>query len=475
MYDKTIEAGIIMLLIYMPLAFGGVLDGSVFLMEITVGLMMLVWLAKMFSQRRRVLLTPGTNAAHYRLRLIVPSFLLPLLAFCALVVFQMIPLPTALLRFVSPAAYHFYADAASAIQVEVPHALTVSMSRHATETGFHTLMAYTGVFFLIVNNLRSPRQIKRLMYTIAAVGVVEAFYGLLDYLSGGQQIFLHHHTHSFGLSGSFVNKNHFAGYLELAIPLLLSLLVFQLEERRQMTAKKRFRFLSEKFMKVVLIGFLSALTIGALLLSGSRGGLLSFAAGMLFFTALAYSRRIIRKRAPLILLVLLTAFVAAILLGHGSISSRLQTLADLDSDFSFQLRRKIWNDTFSMFRASPIFGTGLGSFPHIYPQSQSFPSDLRIDHAENDYLQLLTETGAIGAFLVLCILALFLHSTIRAWMQRQARWAIIFTIGGLSGLSCLLLHSFIDFNLHLPSNAFSFTVIAALSSVSAHSHRRTPK
>ncbi|MCP4396079.1 MAG: hypothetical protein GY801_02040 [bacterium] len=475
MYDKIIEAGIIILLIYTPLAFGGVLQGSVALMEILVGLLLLVWLAKLFSRRRHFSYKPGIDAEHYHLRLISPSFLLPLCFLIALVVFQLIPLPGFLLRIVSPSSYQLYAEASGNLHIDLPGFLPLSVCVHATETELFKLLTYVCVFLLCVNNIRSPQQVKHIVYVIIAVGLFESLYGLLEYFSGRHQIFFYKKTSSLTVSGTFVNKNHFAGYLEMVIPLTFSLLFIRLEERSQTGSKKILRIFDDKYMKVALVGFLLAIMMIALLLSGSRGGVVSFAGGMLCLMTLAYNRHVLRKRVLIILLLVLIALGLAVSLGHELITTRLQTLTNLEAEISFQLRREIWKDTLSMFHDFPIFGAGLGTFSRIYPQYQSFPSDLRVEYTENDYLQLLAETGVLGGILVGCIIALFFYTTLKAWKHRQARWSIVFTAGGISALAGMLLHSFIDFNLHMPSNAFLFTVIAALSSVASHSQRRTPK
>ena len=475
MHDKIIEAGIILLLIYTPLAFGAVFEGSIALMEIGVGLLLFVWFAKLFYKRRHFGYKPGIDIEQYHLRLIRPSFFLPLLLFVALVIFQLLPLPGFLLRIISPASYRVYAEAATAIHTEIPRFLPISVYRHATEMEFSRLLAYIGLFFLIVNNLRSPRQVKRLIYVIIGIGLFESLYGLLEYFSGRHQIFFYKKANSLSVSGTFVNKNHFAGYLEMVIPLAYSVLFIRLEERSQTSSKKILRFFEEKYMKASLLGFLVAIMMIALLLSGSRGGVVSFAGGMLCLMALTYNRHLLRKRAFIILLIIVLAFGLAAALSYELIATRMQSLGELESDISFQLRRNIWNDTFSMFRDYPFFGAGFGALSSIYPQYQTFSSDLRVDYTENDYLQLLAETGMSGVILVFCIIFFFYYSTIKAWKNRQARWSVIFTAGGLSGISSLLLHSFIDFNLHLPSNALLFTVITALSSVAAHSQRRTPK
>ena len=233
---------------------------------------------------------------------------------------QIIPLPGFLLRMISPSSYRLYADAAATIHVELPNFLPISVCSHATETELYKLLAYIGLFFLIVNNLRSPRQVKRLVYVIIAIGLFESLYGVLEYFSGRHQIFFYKKS-SLTVSGTFVNKNHFAGYLEMVIPLTFSLLFIRLEERNQGASKTLLRFFDDKYMKAVLVGFLLAIMISALVLTGSRGGVVSFAGGMLCLTVLAYNRHVLRKRALIIVLLVLLALGLAVLLGHELIAT----------------------------------------------------------------------------------------------------------------------------------------------------------
>jgi O-antigen ligase len=325
----------------------------------------------------------------------------------------------------------------------------------------------------MINNIRSPRQIRRIIYVIVAIGLFESLYGMLEYFSGRQHIFFYKKSTSFSVSGTFVNKNHFAGYMEMVIPLTFSILFVRLEERSQTSSKKLVRFFQEKYMKVLLLSFLLAIMIAAILLSGSRGGVVSFIGGILCLIILAYNRRLLRKRAVIVLLLFVISLGAAILIGYDLITTRLHTLTQLETELSFQLRRDIWKDTFSMFHDFLVFGSGLGTFSHIYPQYQSFVSELTIEYTENDYLQMLAETGIVGMIFVVCTGGIFFYTGLKAWKQRHSRWSIIVTAGGMSALVSLLVHSCIDFNLHIPSNSLLFSVIAALTYVTAHSQRRS--
>jgi O-antigen ligase len=354
----------------------------------------------------------------------------------------------------------------------LPAFLPLTVCSQATEMELYRFLAYFAVFLLIINNIRSPRQIRRIVFIIIAVGLFESLYGLIEYFSGRYQIFFYK-KQSFSVSGTFVNKNHFAGYMEMVIPLTFGVLFSRLEERSHVPLKKIVRLFDEKYMKVVLVSFLLFVMICAELLSGSRGGVVSFACGMLCLVILAYNRRLLRKWALAVLILVIVSVGITVLLGYDLIVARLQTLIQLETELSFQLRLGVWRNTISMFRDFPIFGSGFGTFSHIFPQYQTFVSDLTFFYAENDYLQVLAETGIIGIILVICVGITFFYTTLKAWKQRHSRWSIVMVAGGVSALFSIVVHSSIDFNLHIPSNALLFSVIAALSYVAAHSHRRS--
>ena len=477
MCEKIIEIGIILLLIYTPLAFGGVAQGSVALMELVIGLLMLVWLAKLAAQRQTLRSQHSQNShtrkKSFQLVVFTPSFFLLIGLFVLLIFLQIFPFPTSLIAWLSPASYTLYTQAAIAIGRELPAFLPLTVCSQATEMALYQLLAYLALFLLMINTIRSPRQIRRIVFVIVAVGCFEAFYGLFEYFSGRHHIFWYQKQSSLTVSGTFVNKNHFAGYMEMAIPLMFSVLFSRLGETRQTASKHIVRFLDEKYMKALLVSFLLFVMIGALLLSGSRGGIVSFAGGMACLLSLAYHRRLLRKWTVLILILLLIAVGIALPIGWDLILSRFHTLTDFATEQSFLFRRDVWIGTIDMFRDFPVFGTGLGTFAHIFPKYQIAPSDITFFYTENDYLQMLAETGILGTALVLGTGVIFFATTLRAWKKRQSRWSIILVTGGISAISSLLIHCCIDFNLHIPSNALLFCVIAAITYIAAHSYRHS--
>ena len=126
-------------------------------------------------------------------------------------------------------------------------------------------------------------------------------------------------------------------------------------------------------------------------------------------------------------------------------------------------RKKVASDSLQMLRDHPLSGVGLGSFETAYPRYQSFPSDLWIDHAHNDYVEAVAETGLLGAALILSALALFLRLAFRDWGNGPPSEGSWIRLGAALGCCGMLVHSFFDFNLHIPANAAWFAVLAGLA------------
>jgi len=163
-----------------------------------------------------------------------------------------------------------------------------------------------------------------------------------------------------------------------------------------------------------------------------------------------------------------TLFAGVMLFAYvdpGWVAKKLGSVAYVDSTWAewAGMRKSMTLDSLRMWRDHPVLGVGLGNFETAYPRYQSFPSDLWIDHAHNDYAEAVAETGLVGALLILSALALFLRLAFRDWghpFRSQASWI---RLGAAIGCCGLLVHSFLDFNLHIPANAAWVAVLAGIA------------
>jgi O-antigen ligase len=122
----------------------------------------------------------------------------------------------------------------------------------------------------------------------------------------------------------------------------------------------------------------------------------------------------------------------------------------------------------------PLTGTGLGTLEAVFPRYETLYDGTIVNHAHNDYVEVLAETGAIGGLICACFLALFFGAARRRIAEAMNPLDLALHIGALSACCALLAHSLVDFNLHIPSNALLFLMQAALAT-SATSARVTHK
>ena len=260
--------------------------------------------------------------------------------------------------------------------------------------------------------------------------------------------------------GPYVNRNHYAGLMEMLIPLTASY------------AFSRVGSHIPSWMRASAV----LLPIASVLLSGSRGGLVALGVetalvAILFLTlpvqevGFANRRRGQRNAMAWFGTVAMAAVALFFWINPGGFSTRLWTVASAKQyhEVTATDRVAVAHDSVRMLKDHPWFGVGLGSFETIYPQYQSLPSNLTWDHAHNDYLEAASETGLIGVALIVSALALFLRLALRELqLDGEPGWI---QLGATLGCCGLLVHSLVDFNLHVPANAAWFAFCAALATL----------
>jgi O-antigen ligase len=272
------------------------------------------------------------------------------------------------------------------------------------------------------------------------------------------------------VAGTFISRNYFAGYLLMVIPLSIGYLLSRRENQVLRFRGWRHR-LASMHGKSLLIGFGIVVMILGLLFSASRMGIASllFSCGLtsLLLRNVQGERR--ASRVPVVVLVL--ALLWAGWIGLDAVISRFFTSAD-----DFKLRWMTWVDTFRILKDFPLFGSGLGTFAMVFPIYRSFHLAQMTNHAENDFLQLASEVGLVGAGLLLILLVAFFYKAVSGVrsLPGDDRYRYI-GIGGLVGIVALMAHSLVEANIQIPANAFLFTfilgIVLRLPDISRSNHR----
>jgi O-antigen ligase len=330
---------------------------------------------------------------------------------------------------------------------------------HATESGALLYCAYAVFAFMASQLLRRTAQVKAMAWLMTAYGFGVAVFGIIQSLSSTDKLYWIRTPELGGwIYGPYVSHNHYAGLMEMLFPIaLLSALHPSLHR-------------SWKWVPA----FAAVLMASTIFLSGSRGGMVAFLVQMLVLGAiLAWEKD--RRSAWMVfsVLVLITALISWI--GGQALASRIgsiRTHPQVDVDTSVRL--KIDSDGLRMFAQKPVLGWGLGTFPAAYPHFRSFSTDKFTNHAHNDHLQFLIETGLLGFTTVVW----FVVSLYRAALKKVKNWHSdlngAVALAALSGCTGIVVHSFFDSNLQVPANAALFYVLAAVATANTHfgAHRR---
>ncbi len=461
---QIIELGILGLILFSPLPAASVNEWSILVIQIAVLVLFCVYL----TMSRNFTSNPELEENNR----------LPFLLFVGMfvfVVFQLLPLPKFLVKFLSPQAYAYKAQLLSGFQ-ETDFASLSLIPAHTFRQGLE-LVTYFLLGFLIIKVVTEKKQFFRIYAVLVGMGIFEAVYGLFELYSKNPRILFYKKVYGLdSASGTFVNRNHFSGYLEMILPLAFGLIIARLEffDWSGLRWKDRLLKLSEKNLAVNLLISLGILAISlGIIFSKSRSGmfLLIFSFFLLFGGAwISFRKKNKQMTWTRIFLVVMFIFLALVAIGIG-IDSSLERFA-LDR-LLYENRPTYWSNSLTFFTEYPVFGTGLGTFPMIYPDWEIGRDMMRLYHAHNDYLEYLVELGAIGFILLISGIFLLLGRTMRAWLRRGHPEVKALVLGGLISIFCMLFHSITDFNLHIPANMLLFSVVVSLTAAVAFYKRES--
>ncbi len=339
---------------------------------------------------------------------------------------------------------------------------TLSFDPYATRlvlVQLATLLIYFSATLVFVD---TPHRLHVLVRTIMIFGFCLAIFGLTQSFTSPTKVYWIRELNQSTAFGPFINRHHFAGYMELTIALPLGLLFAGAVDKE----------------KRILYGFVAGLMAVALVMTASRGGIISLVAEVIFFAIVTaiwrkpseegQRRRTSRlksvaMRAGLAAALLVSLFFGVLLLG-GEMSINRLIVDSVNTNDPTTGRAHFWSVTLQIIQAHPFVGTGLGAFGVVYTRFDSRNGLFRLEQAHNDYLQVLSDGGIIGAALALAFVALlFYRAFVRAGSRDDFRRGV--ALASLGGCFAVLVHSFFDFTLHTTSNALLFLVLAAMATL----------
>jgi len=329
----------------------------------------------------------------------------------------------------------------------------ISPAPVASELEWLRWVGYIALAIAAAGSVDSPQSLRIFCAVLAVAGFAIAAMGIAQFFTAEGRLYWVWKLESGGrMFGPYVNRNHFAGLMELWCPLALGMAV--LPQHR----------LAQRWFWAVL-----ALVMGAaVMLSGSRGGAISLVVTVVAFTFLVAAQRA-GKRAVLWLLVAMLFTVSAVMaMERGELLQRYEAVLrphQFQQEDAAAYRFAAWKDTFTLIRQTPFTGSGLDTFATRFPAVRSFATDLIWTEAHNDFLQFVAETGLVGAALALWMFGAGARETARnlARTSGTATGALLAALA--AGCVGFMAHGWLDFNFHIPANAASFAVLASVVSM----------
>lgn len=465
---KIIWYGILGVIVFSPLAGASVYEWCILVIQLAV----VVMIAAYILMKEK----PGANE-YLTSALKRPRFLFTV--FIVFIFIQFIPLPKFLSAIFNPSTFSFQKLFSPAF----PKLKFMSLSlvpSHTLREGLE-LLTYFLLGFLIVKTVTHRRQIMRLFSVLIAMGVFEAFYGLFELYNKNPRILFYKKIYSLdSVTGTFVNRNHLSGYLEMIIPLAIGLIIARINlfSLAGMKWREKILRISEKGVSTNLL-----ITIGIIIMSlgiifsKSRSGifLLLFTFILFFGFTILYFGRVRRQQIWIKNFLRVTFLFIVFISLYIGIGAAIERFA-LDR-LLYDGRPLYWSNVSTIVGDFPLFGTGLGTFAAVYPAYEK-TTDLspgKLSHAHNDYLEYFSELGLVGGILLFGGIIWMLANSFLIWRERRHPEVKGLALGGMIAIINIGIHSLTDFNLHIPANMVLFTVVLSMTIVTAFYKRRSPE
>lgn len=326
------------------------------------------------------------------------------------------------------------------------YSLRLTVAPFLTQIELLRFSALAILFFLAVQSFETLEQWRGFVWFLLTLGFFVSVLGILQHFTFNGKLYWFRELRYGGIPfGPYVNRNHFAGFVELVAPMGLSVLMLRAERRDQ----------------IPLVAVLTLLPIGALFLAASRGGIVSFLLEVGLILVLTFLRRRGANQLVAAAVVVLLAGGLVAWLGVGRALDRFSKYQQLE--VTEGRRVEMSKDTWRIFLDHPLTGTGLGTLQDVFPQYETLYDGNMVIHSHNDYIEGLAETGLIGGICGALFLVLLFRQSWAHFLQAKVSADLAYHIGAFAACCGLLAHSFVDFNFHIPSNALLFLLQAALA------------
>lgn len=349
--------------------------------------------------------------------------------------------------------------------LSVPASQALSLDPYSTRFFITKLAVYVVFFAACLTFINNERRLRMAVLMLIIFGSLMAFFGILQRLASPEGIYGLRETPQSIPFGPFVNQHHFAAFMQMTGGLSMALLVGKTTEK------------DKKILLAIPVLIMGVATV----LTGSRGGLLGFFGVGAFILLLNFLsgrwsrthsddadssgvwRRNMAIAAAGVALVLVV-FGVVFLLGGNDALLRGIGVENADTDLSSG-RTHFWPIALKIFLEHPILGAGLEAFGVAFTKHDTWSGVFRVERAHNEYLQMLADAGVAGFVCLVGFIYLLFRKSMAIIASALPGLRRDAAIGAIAGCFGILIHSFFDFPLRTPSNAFVFLLICAMAAV----------
>ena len=421
-------------LIFAPLAFGTVENWSLLVLQLLVAAAVFTFCLQGWQSSDKLLHVPG---------------LLPLFLLVVWMVLQVLPLPVAIVKILSPETYQVYKPVYDMLEGSPWMPLSV----HVKGSVLETIRITTYIFFyvLTVQILSQGDRLRRTVLICSWLAIGIGLLAILQKFSSPNEIYwLRSVPANAQPVGPWINRSQYCGYVELVAPLVLALCLYYrpivVAEESMRKRIAAFFAKDEGVNLYLLLGFGLLVLTASAFISLCRGGIIALTFSFIFFFLTLARKQ--RKYSSLFSVGLIACFVIVIAwFGWGPIFERFDQIFNSSGEVVVD-RVPLWENSWGVFKDFWLTGSGFGTFIAIFPRYRTLPGDGIFDHAHNDYLELLTDGGIIGFVIVAWFVVVIFHQGWKMLQRRRDRYSILLSIGALTGIVGLLIHSISDFNMH---------------------------
>ncbi len=362
-------------------------------------------------------------------------------------------------------------DEAAATLLNVPAVRSLSLDPYATRFFLIHLVVYFLFFAAALAHIRGAAQVKRAAVAIVAFGTLLAFFGILQRLSMPESIYGLRPTPQAIPFGPFVNQHHFAALMQMTSGISLGVLFGSGVGRE----------------RKLMVGLAAGIMGMAIVFTGSRGGLIGYLC-VVAFAAIASFVRVGRKhrdgsdtennsKRNLLVIAAATGLVVLVLGSVLMLGGRESLFRGIGLQYGqtdvTSGRLHFWSVAWNIFLEHPLIGAGFDAFGVAFTRFDTWNGFFRVERAHNDYLQILADAGILGFACVAAFIAIFFRKGISAIGNRKDKVLRSITTGAFAGCLGILVHSFFDFPLRTPANAFFFLLLVVLVVVNDRLAHRT--